>query len=150
MLRSVMKSVPLRIFLLAYLAVMLVLYPVSRMYADEYETIPIKFEFTFFMVLVGLICNSGLLLALSRWGLLHKKTTCSGLVFTALMNALLLLLTNGNPLQFVSYEYWNTVRYLCFYGVLLVGVVLSVLVGRHQNESSSDIYQVGANRDLNS
>ncbi len=135
MLRSIMKSVPLRFFLLAYLAVMLVLYPVSRMYAHEYETISIKFEFAFFMVLVGLICNSGLLLALSRWGLLHKKTTCLGLVFTALMNALLLLLTNGNPLHFVSYEYWNTVRYLCFYGILLLGVVLCVLVGRHQNEA---------------
>lgn len=135
MLRSAIKSIQVRIFLLTYLVVILVLYPVSRMYVHEYETIPIKFEFAFFMVLVGLVCNSGLLLTLSRWGLLHRKTTCSGLVFTTLMNALLLLLTNGNPLHFVSYESWNTVRYLCFYGILLVGVVLCVLVGRHQDES---------------
>jgi hypothetical protein len=135
MLRSAIKSIQVRTFLLTYLAIMLVLYPVSRMYANEYETIPIKFEFAVFMVLVGLICNSGLVLALSRWGLLHKKITYPALVFTALMNALLLLLTNGNPLHFVSYEYWNAVRYLCFYGVLLVGVVLCVLVGGHQDES---------------
>jgi len=135
MLRNAIKSVPWRVFILAYLAMMLVLYPVSRMYVNEYETVPIKFEFAFFMVLVGLICNGGLLLTLSGWGLLHKKTTCVGLSFTALMNALLLLLTNGNPLHFVSYEYWNTVRYLCFYGVLLVGVMLCVLVGGHQDES---------------
>jgi RsiW-degrading membrane proteinase PrsW (M82 family) len=108
MLRRAIKSIQVYI----YLAFMLVLYPVSRMYRHEYETIPIKFEFAFFMVLVALICNIGLLLTLSRWGLQHKKITCSCLVFTSLMNALLLLLTVGNPFDFVSDEYWYTVRFL--------------------------------------
>ena len=135
MLRRAIKSMHVRTFLFIYLAFMLVFYPVSRMYRHEYETIPIKFEFAFFMVLLALICNIGLLLTLSRWGLQHKKITCSCLVFTSLMNALLLLLTVGNPLDFVSDEYWYTLRFLCFYGVLLVGVILCVLVGGHQDES---------------
>ena len=135
MLRSIMKSVSLKIFILAYLGVMLVLYPVSRMYANEYETIPIKFEFAFFMVLIGLVCNGGLLLALSEWGLRHKMITCIGLAFASLMNALLLIMTNGNPLQSVSYEYWNTIRFSCFYGVFFVCGILCILVGRYQNES---------------
>ena len=131
MLRNIIKSNLLRIFLLAYLAVMLVFYPVSRMYADEYVTLPIKFEFSFFMVILGAISNTGIVLVLSEWGLKHKKITCASLLFAALMNALLLLVTNGNPLQSVSYEYWNTIRYLCFYGVFLVSSILCILVGRY-------------------
>lgn len=135
MFRNAIKSNLLIFFLFAYLAVMLVLYPVSRMYADEYVTVPIKFEFAFFMVILGAISNMGIFLALSEWGLKHKNFTCASLVFTALMNALLLLITNGNPLQFVSYEYWNTIRYLCFYGVFLVSGILCILVERYQDES---------------
>lgn len=135
MFRNVIKSNLLRIFLFGYLAIMLVLYPVSRMYADEYVTLPIKFEFSFFMVIFGAISNTGIFLALSEWGLKHKKITCASLVFAAIMNALLLLITNGNPLQFVSYEYWNTIRYSCFYGVFLVSCILCILVGRYQDES---------------
>ncbi len=135
MFRNVIKSNLLKIFLFGYLAVMLVLYPVSRMYADEYVTLPIKFEFSFFMVILGAISNTGIFLALSEWGPKHKKITCASLVFAAIMNALLLLITNGNPLQFVSYEYWNTIRYSCFYGVFLVSVILCILVGRYQDES---------------
>jgi hypothetical protein len=43
------------------------------MYANEYATVPIKFEFAFFMVLVAIICNTGIALALSEWGLENKK-----------------------------------------------------------------------------
>lgn len=135
MFSNVIKSNLLRIFLFGYLAVMLVLYPVSRMYADEYVTLPIKFEFSFFMVIMGAISNTGIFLALSEWGLKHKKITCASLIFAAIINALLLLITNGNPLQFVSYEYWNTIRYSCFYGVFLVSGILCILVGRYQDES---------------
>lgn len=135
MFRNVIKSNLLRIFLFGYLAVMLVLYPVSRMYADEYVTLPIKFEFSFFMVIFGAISNTGIFLALSEWGLKHKKITCASLVFAAIINALLLLITNGNPLQFVSYEYWNTIRYSYFYGVFLVSGILCILVGRYKDES---------------
>jgi hypothetical protein len=105
------------------------------MYADEYVTLPIKFEFSFFMVIMGAISNTGIFLALSEWGLKHKKITCASLIFAAIINALLLLITNGNPLQFVSYEYWNTIRYSCFYGVFLVSGILCILVGRYQDES---------------
>lgn len=135
MFRNVIKSNFLRIFLFGYLALMLVLYPVSRMYADEYVTLPIKFEFSFFMVILGAIGNTGIFLALSEWGLKHKKITCASLLFAAIMNALLLLITNGNPLQFVSYEYWNAIRYSCFYGVFIVSGILCILVGRYQGES---------------
>ncbi len=135
MFRKAIKSNLLNFFLIPYLAVILVLYPVSRMYADEYETVPIKFEFSFFMVILGAISNTGIFLALSEWGLKHKKITCSALVFAAIMNALLLLITNGNPLQFVSYESWNKIRYSCFYGVFLVSGILCILVGRYKDES---------------
>ena len=135
MFSNVIKSNLLRIFLFGYLAVMLVLYPVSRMYADEYVTLPIKFEFSFFMVILGAISNTGIFLALSEWGLKHKKITCASLLFAAIMNALLLLITNGNPLQFVSYESWNKIRYSCFYGVFLVSGILCILVGRYKDES---------------
>lgn len=135
MFRNVIKSNLLRIFLFGYLAVILVLYPVSRMYADEYVTLPIKFEFSFFMVIMGAISNTGIFLALSEWGLKHKKITCASLVFAAIINALLLLLTNGNPLQFVSYGYWNIIRYSCFYGVFLVSGILCFIVGRYKDES---------------
>ena len=73
MTNNIIKSNFLRIFLLTYFALMLVLYPVSRMYANEYATVPIKFEFAFFMVLVAIICNTGIALALSEWGLENKK-----------------------------------------------------------------------------
>ena len=135
MLRSVIKSTQLRIFLLAYLVVMLVLYPVSRMYANEYVTVPIKFEFAFFMVVVGVISNTGILLALSEWGLRHKKTTCATLIFSALINAFLLLITNGNPFHLIANEYWNTIRYLCFYAILAVGALLCAFVGGYRRES---------------
>lgn len=135
MFRKAIKSNLLILFLFAYLAVILVLYPVSRMYADEYVTLPIKFEFSFLMVILGAISNTGIFLALSEWGLKHKKITCASLVFAAIMNALLLLITNGNPLQFVSYESWNKIRYSCFYGVFLVSGFLCILVGRYNDES---------------
>jgi hypothetical protein len=135
MLRSAIKSTPIRALLLTYFVVMLVFYPVSRMYANEYETVPIKFEFAFFMVFVGLISNTGIILALFDWGLRHKKITFGALVASALLNAFLLLITNGNPLQFASYEYWNTIRNLCFYGVFLVSGIICIFVGRYQNES---------------
>lgn len=135
MLRSIMKSVPLRVFLRAYFAVVLVLYPVSRMYANEYETVPIKFEFAFLMVIVGVFCNTGILLALSEWGLKHKKTTCGALLFTTIINAILLLMTNGNPLHFIANQDWNTVRYLCFYTILALGAVFCAFVGGYRSES---------------
>lgn len=132
---SAIKSTPIRAFLLMYWVVMLVFYPVSRMYADEYETVPIKLEFAFIMIIFGSLSNSGILLALSEWGLKRKKITYAFLLFAAFMNAFLLFITNGNPLQLVSYEGWNTIRHLCFYGVFLVSGVLSILVGRYQDES---------------
>ena len=135
MLGSAVKSTPIRAFLLTYWVVMLVFYPVSRMYADEYETVPIKLEFAFFMIIIGSLSNSGILLALSEWGLKRKKMTYAFLVFAAFMNALLLFITNGNPLQLVSYEVWNTIRNVCFYGVFLVSGVLCVLVRRYKDES---------------
>jgi hypothetical protein len=135
MFRSAIKGTPIRVLLLAYFVVTLVFYPISRMYSNEYETVPIKFEFAFFMVFVGLVGNAGILLALFDWGLRHKKITSAALVLSALLNAFLLLATNGNPLQFISYEDWITVRNLCFYGVFLVSIMLCVLVVRYQNES---------------
>lgn len=123
------------LFILSYIGLMLVFYPVSRMYANEYETVPIKFEHAFLMVIIGAICNTGLFLSLSKWGQEHKNITTLGIVIATLMNAFLLLLTNGNPLYYVSHENWNTVRYVCFYGVLLVGVVLCILIRGYQNES---------------
>ena len=128
MLNNVVKSLPLRIFLLTYLAMMLVMFPVSRMYANEYISIPIKFEFAFLMVITALISNAGILLTLSEWGLKHKKTTYVGLVFTALINALLFVMTNGNPFQLISSEYWNTIRYLCFYAVFVISAILCFFV----------------------
>lgn len=135
MLRIAIKGTPIRVLLLAYFVVTLVFYPISRMYANEYETVPIKFEFAFFMVFVGLVSNAGVLLALFDWGLRHKRITSAALVLSSLLNAFLLLATNGNPLQFISYEDWITIRNLCFYGVFLVSGVLCVLVGRYQDES---------------
>lgn len=135
MLRSAIKSTPIRALLLAYIVVMLVFYPVSRMYANEYETVPIKFELAFFMVFVGLVSNAGILLVLFDWGLRHKKITSCALVVSALMNAFLLLVTNGNPLSYFANEDWNTIRYLSFYAVFVVAVILCVLVGGFRRES---------------
>ncbi len=135
MINKIIKSTPLKIFLLTYLTVILVLYPVSRMYANEYETVPIKFEFAFFMLAVGFMSNTGNFLVLTDWGLKHTKTTCASLIFSALMNAFLLLITNGNPFQFIANEYWNTVRYSCFYAFLVLGVLLCAFVGGYRHES---------------
>jgi len=41
MINKIIKCTPLKIFLLTYLTAIPVLYPVSRMYANEYETVPI-------------------------------------------------------------------------------------------------------------
>lgn len=135
MLNRAIKSKWFFLFISLYIGLMLVFYPVSRMYANEYETVPIHFEFACLMVIIGAICNMGLFFSLSKWGLKHKKTTCAAIIFSALTNALLLLLTNGNPLYFVSYEYWNSLRYICFYSVLVVGVVLCIVVGGFQDDS---------------
>ncbi len=101
------------------------------MYVDEYVTVPIQLEFAFFMVLVAFVSNSGIFFILSERGIKHKKMTCFFLVITTLMNAFLLLTTNGNPLHSISYECWNTVRYLCSYGVLFMGVVLCLIAWGH-------------------
>jgi uncharacterized phage infection (PIP) family protein YhgE len=105
------------------------------MYFNEYVTIPIKFEFTFLMVALGIFFNIGIFLALSEWGLNHKKITCVFLIFTSFVNAFLLLITNGNPFYSIPNEYWNTIRYLCIYGVIVLGGVLCILVGGYRSEN---------------
>lgn len=135
MSKSIIRSSSFKVILFLYLGVVVVFYPISRMYVDEYAVRPIKFEFAFFMVLISLVSNGGPILVLFERGLKYKKILCISIVFASFMNALLLFITNGNPLSFVSNENWNSVRYICFYIVITVGILLSIFVGRFQNEA---------------
>ena len=135
MLNRAIKNKWMQLFIFLYIGLMLVFYPISRMYKNEYATVPIQFEFACLMVIIGAICNSGLFLSLSKWGIEHKKITCLGLLFTALMNDILLLATFGNPFSLIENDYWNTVRYLGLVIILIISLIISVLVGVYQDEN---------------
>lgn len=134
MAKNLIKSIYFKVMLLFYVVMMTIFYPVSRMYADEYVTRTIKFEFAFFMAIIAIISNHGILIIVFEKALKFKKVLCLSITVSVLMNTLLLFITNGNPLSSISNENWMKVRYLSFYTILVLGIFLCLLVGKYQNE----------------
>jgi hypothetical protein len=128
-------TIIIKMMLFLYIGFVVVFYPISRMYVNEYATRPIKLEFAFFMVIVAIVSNMGIVLMALDKALRFKKALYLSIFFATFMNVFILLLTNGNPLSCVANEHWNTVRYLGCYTFLIVGVLLCILVGKSGNET---------------
>jgi hypothetical protein len=125
----------LNLFLLIYLILIVIFYPVSRMYVNEYETVPIKFELTFFMLALGIISNTSVILKITNLSYKYKKTSYVTIIFTVFMNSFFLLSTNGNPLRSITNENWNTVRFLFLYITITFGLVLYIIIWKHRDEN---------------
>jgi hypothetical protein len=123
------------LFLLIYLILIVIFYPVSRMYVNEYETVPIKFELTIFLLALGGISNASVILKLTNLSYKYKKTSYVLIIFTVFMNSLFLLSTNGNPLRSITHENWNTVRFLFLYITITIGLVLYIIIWKHRDEN---------------
>lgn len=135
MSNNVIKNIHFKLTLFLYVGLEIIFYPVSRMYAEEYVTRPIQLEFALFMAFVAFLSNIGIFLIVFEKAMKLKKLLCLSIIISVFMNVFLLLITNGNPLSLVTNEYWDSFRYVSAYIILGLGIVLSILVGKYQNET---------------
>lgn len=118
-----------------FFALIIGFYPLAFMYKDEYQIIPLKIEGVLSSLFTGVILNSGLLMALTNFGLRWKKMTIIMLILSAISSWFIFYLPSANPTSTLSNEGWYHLRQWLSFSALGFILIIMVLVGRHKNEN---------------
>ena len=128
------KSKYIQIAIKVYLVLIIGFYPLALIYKDEYSVPPIKLEGVLFSVLLGMICNPGLFLTLTSFGLRWKKITLCFLIISAASSWFIFYLPSVNPMASISDEGWVYVRSVLSFSCLSFVLFIMGLIGLHKNE----------------
>ena len=108
-----------------FLGLIVGFYQLAMMYKEEYQIIPIKLEVVVVSMLLGVFFNAGLILTLTNFGLIWRKTTMSILLLSAASSWFIFYFPAANPTSSLSDERWSIARHIFSYGSL--GFVLFII-----------------------
>jgi hypothetical protein len=119
-----------------FLGLIVGFYPLAMMYKEEYQIIPLRLESVVVSMLMGLFFNTGLILTLTDFGLIWRKTTMSFLLLSALSSWFIFYFPAANPTSSLSDERWFMARHFLSYGSLgFILFTIGLLARVRKNDS---------------